>query len=196
MPKEKKKAKARMKEAEEAIRSHVVWAAGAGLMPLPLVDLVGVTAIQIGLLKNLARIYEVDYTGAQGKAFVSALTGSTLAKIGSSAVKALPGIGALLGGLSMSALSGASTFAIGTVALQQLRREGPDFLEVDLDRAREAYDAALELGKEFVAGLEPEDEQEEEDVLSKLERLGKLKKKGIISKEDFKAKKRELLDRL
>ena len=190
-----KKVKARRKEAEAVIRSHVVWAVGAGLMPVPLFDLVAVTAIQMDLLKSLARIYDVDYTAAQGKAFVSALTGSTLAKIGSSAFKAVPGIGALLGGVSMSALSGASTYATGVVALQHLGRDGVNFLEVDLDRAQAAYEDALERGKDFVAGLKGR-EEEPRDVFEKLNKLGELKKKGLISKEEFEAKKRELLERI
>ncbi|MCP3957618.1 MAG: DUF697 domain-containing protein [bacterium] len=194
MPKEKK-IKARRREAEEAIRSHVVWAVGAGLMPVPLFDLVAVTAIQMDLLKNLTRIYDVDYSAGQGKAFVSALTGSTFAKIGSSAVKALPGVGAVLGGVSMSALSGASTYATGVVALQHLGRDGVDFLEIDLDRAKAAYDDALERGKEFVEGLKGR-EDEPPDVFEKLGKLGELKKKGVISKEEFAAKKRELLKRI
>ncbi len=191
----KKKIKARRKEAEETIHSHVVWATGAGLMPIPLFDLVAVTAIQMDLLKSLARIYDVDYSAGKGKAFVSALTGSTFAKIGSSAVKALPGVGALLGGVSMSALSGASTYATGVVALQHLDRDGANFLEIDLERARDAYDEAVERGREFVAGLE-EKEEEPKDVFKKLKKLGDLKKKGIVSKEEFEAKKRELLNRV
>ncbi|MEN9229613.1 MAG: DUF697 domain-containing protein [Thermostichus sp. DG02_5_bins_236] len=100
-------------DADSIIRSHVLWAMGAGLIPIPFVDITAVTAIQLDMLKELAELYDVDYSKNAGKAFVSALTGSTFASIGSSIVKILPGIGSVLGGVSMSLLSGASRGGTG-----------------------------------------------------------------------------------
>ena len=97
-------------EAEKIIRSHVLWAMGGGLIPIPLVDFAAVTAIQLEMLQQLARLYDVPYTQNTGKTFVSALTGTTVARLGASMLKAIPGIGSIVGGLSMSVASGASTY--------------------------------------------------------------------------------------
>ena len=105
-------------EADKIVRSHVLWALGAGLMPVPLFDIAAVTALQMDMLKQLADVYEADFSKSTGKTFVSALAGSTTARIGASLVKAVPGVGTVLGGVSMSALSGASTYAVGQVPLQ------------------------------------------------------------------------------
>ena len=182
------------KDADKIVRSHVIWSLGAGLIPVPLFDLAAVTAIQLDMLKLLADLYGADFYQAQGKAFVSALTGSTLAKIGSSLVKTIPGVGTLLGGLSMSALSGASTYAVGQVVINHLEVSG-QFLDVDLDSAKAAYQEAYEQGKEFVTGLKGEEEAVQE-VFEGLERLGKLKEQGVITEEEFEAQKQKLLDRL
>ncbi|MBN1220226.1 MAG: DUF697 domain-containing protein [Anaerolineae bacterium] len=182
------------KVADKIVRSHVIWSLGAGLIPVPLFDLAAVTAIQLDMLKQLANLYEADFSQAQGKAFVSALTGSTLAKIGSSLFKVIPGVGTVLGGLSMSALSGASTYAVGQVVITHLEASG-QFLDVDLESAKAVYQEAFEQGKEFVLGLKGQ-EDAGKDVFVALEKLGKLKEQGVITAEEFEAKKQELLNRL
>ena len=78
-------------ETDKIIRTHVLWSMGAGLMPVPLFDIAAVTAVQMDMLKQLAGAFEVDYTSSTGKAFVSGLTGGTVARIAASLVKAVPG---------------------------------------------------------------------------------------------------------
>jgi hypothetical protein len=129
-----------------------------------------------------------------GKTFVSALTGSTFAKIGATLVKAIPGIGTILGGVSMSALSGASTYAIGQVAIHHLETNN-DFLNIDLAWAKGAYNEAFEQGKQVVSNL-AEEKEAAQDIFQALEKLGQLKEKGVITPEEFEAQKQKLLDRL
>jgi len=177
---------------DEVVRSHAWWATGAGLVPVPLFDLIAVTAIQLDMLKALARLHDADYSEDSGKAFVSALAGSTFAKLGASAVKSVPVIGSVLGGVSMSVLSGASTYAVGQVAVRSLE-EGKGFLLLDSDDAREAYEEALERGKRLFSkrGKHPRAEE-----LKMLKELGKLKAQGILTEDEFEAKKSEILKRL
>jgi uncharacterized protein (DUF697 family) len=181
-------------DADSIIRSHVLWAMGAGLIPIPFVDITAVTAIQLDMLKELAELYGVDYSKNAGKAFVSALTGSTFASIGSSIVKILPGIGSVLGGVSMSLLSGASTYGVGQVAISQFASSG-SLSNLDLSQARRAYEEAFEQGKDYVSKLD-EEKEAAADVFKSLEKLGKLREQGILTEEEFQAKKKELLSRL
>ncbi len=71
-------------QANKIIEKHVIWSLGGGLIPIPLVDFAAVTAIQVDMLGQLANLYGVKYTESNGKKLVVALTGTTLAKIGSS----------------------------------------------------------------------------------------------------------------
>jgi len=188
----------RRTEAEKIIKKHVVWSMGAGLMPVPLFDIAAVTAIQMDLLNQLAALYGADYSKSKGKQFVSALTGSTFARIGASLVKSIPGVGSVIGGLSMSMMSGASTYAVGHVAMNHIEGKG-DFLDVDMDWAKDAYKKALEKGKEFAAKVdekmagEPDDP---ENVITAMEKLKSLRDKDLITNEEFETRKKDLLDKL
>jgi uncharacterized protein (DUF697 family) len=182
------------KVADKIVRGHVIWAMGAGLIPIPLFDLAAVTAIQLDMLKQLADLYGQDFSKSKGKAFVSALTGSTFAAIGASLIKAIPGVGSIVGGLSMSALSGASTYAVGQVVISHLETSD-EFLNVDMDAAKAAYQDAFEKGKDFVSDLKGQ-EATGKDVFKALQELGRLRDDGVITEEEFEAQKQKLLDRL
>jgi len=187
-------ARERSERADRIIRTHTLWGMGAGLIPVPMFDVLAVSAIQIDMLKQLAEAYDSDFTENLGKTFVTALTGGTFARFGASLIKAVPGVGTLVGGASMSVLSGASTYAVGQVAKRHYETGG-NLIDIDLDSARKTYDEALESGKRVVGDLKNR-EAESKDVYSSLERLSDLKQKGVITEEEFEAKKREMLERL
>ncbi|MDJ1184855.1 DUF697 domain-containing protein [Roseofilum casamattae] len=182
-------------EADAIIRSHVLWAIGGGLIPIPLVDFAAVTAIQLEMLQQLARVYNVDYSRSLGKTFVSALTGTTIARLGASFLKAIPGVGTALGGASMAVASGASTYAVGQVAVSHFSSGGSlsNFVE---DQVKSAYNDAFERGKSYVSDLEKDKGDDAANIYQSLQELGNLKDKGILTEEEFETKKQELLSRL
>ena len=191
-------------QADAIIKKHVLVSMGGGLIPIPLVDMAAVTAFQVSMLEQLADLYGIGYNRSIGKSFIGGLTGSIAAKLGASLIKIIPGVGSFIGGVAMSAMSGASTYAVGQVAISQFESEGT-LEDIDLDEAKEAYDVAFEEGKEAVEEMEKEKAKEEEtaeqsetsdDVLQALEKLGELKEKGILTDAEFKAQKKKLLDRL
>lgn len=142
----------RRERADTLIRRHVLWSSGAGLIPIPLADVAAVTAVQVTMLDELSKLYGATLTKTTLENFVTALTGGMIARIGASAFKAIPGIGTLLGGASMSIMSGASTYAVGQVAKKHL--EGGDNLaNVDMAKAKREYSQAYESGKDYVADL-------------------------------------------
>ncbi len=174
--------------ADRIIKEHVIWAIGAGLVPLPILDIVAVTAVQLDMLKQLAALHDVRFSESEGKAWVSALAGNVVARVGANAIKLIPGIGTILGGVSMSILSGASTYAIGQVAARHFEGGGT-FGDLDFHAARRIYDEELAKGKEVASSIS----HENEDAFAKLERLAKLKEKGVISEEDFEEQKKRIL---
>lgn len=186
------------RKAEKIINTHVMWSLGAGLMPLPLFDIVAVTAIQLDMLHQLADEYDVDFSASTGKTFVAALTGGTLARIGASMVKAIPGIGSVVGGISMSVMSGASTYAVGHVAKDYFA-EGADLSNVDVDKAKEAYSQKFQQGKQVVSDLEKEKQASRETYKAAFEAIATLEElveKGLMTQEEFDSLKGKLLERL
>ena len=176
--------------ADTVIRQHVYWSVGAGLVPVPLADFVAVTAVQLDLIRQLCTLYGVSYQEGQGKVWVGALTGGAVARIGASALKAIPGIGTLLGGISMSIASGASTYAVGQVVKAHLSGGGT-MTDLDVEAARQKYATEYEKGK--TVAKEASNNKEAGDVFEKLAKLGELRDKGVITEKDFEAKKAELL---
>jgi uncharacterized protein (DUF697 family) len=154
---DRKAKRLRSESADAMIRRHVLWSTGAGLIPIPLADVAAVTAVQVKMLEDLTKLYGASLTKPTLENFVAALTGGMIARIGASAIKALPGLGTLLGGASMSIMSGASTYAVGQVAKTHLESEGT-LANVDMSKAKRAYRDAYESGKDYVEDLKkPED---------------------------------------
>ena len=196
--------------ANNIVKSHVLWSMGAGLIPLPIIDMVAVTAVQLDMLKQLSAVYGHDFSETSGKSWISALTGTYLARMGAQAVKAIPGVGSLLGGVSMAVLSGASTYAIGQVFIQHFE-SGGDLFNFDSERFKNFYKEQFEKGKEYAQKWKKEKETTEpkanaketttggsksSDLIDKLRELSDLRDKGIISDEDFEKMKRKIMSEL
>lgn len=180
------------RESERIVNEHILWSMGAGLVPVPLLDIAAVSAIQLDMLKQLCSHYGVRYSESEGKVFLSALTGSLAAKIAANALKLIPGIGSVIGGISMSILSGASAYALGQVAIGHFENKGT-FANLDLETAKRAFDEQFERGKE-VAQKMREHKAASGDVFEKLEKAKAARDKGVISDDDFEAIKKRLLD--
>jgi uncharacterized protein (DUF697 family) len=175
-------------KVDRIVKDHVLWSIGAGLVPLPILDIVAVAAVQLDMLKQLASAYGVPFTESEGKAWVTALAGNVAARVGANAIKLIPGLGTLLGGVSMSLLAGASTYAMGQVAAGHFERGGT-FGNLDFTSARRIYEEELERGREVARDLS----SEKKDVIDKLERLAKLRDKGVLSDEEFEVQKKRVL---
>ncbi|MCB0581150.1 MAG: DUF697 domain-containing protein, partial [Phaeodactylibacter sp.] len=84
--------------ARKIIQSNALFAAAGGAIPVPVLDVGAVTLVQLDMLKALCQLHEVNYSELEGKAIITALSGSMMARLSASAFKIIPGIGTLLGG--------------------------------------------------------------------------------------------------
>ena len=136
------------KHAETVIRNHVIWSMGASyIIPLPIADVFAVSALQLDMIRQLCRVYDIDFAETQGKAIVSALTTSTLARAGArSLLKVIPVVGTVVGGVTTAVINGASTYALGEVFKAHFAHGGT-FLDFDTDRLKKLYYEKFEKGK-------------------------------------------------
>lgn len=182
--------------ANQVINNHVLWAMGAGALPVPIIDVAAVTMIQIDMLKQLCSTYDIPYSESQGKSMVSAITGSVLARFAASAVKGIPIIGTALGGVSMIILSGASTYGIGKVFLNYFEM-GKGLDDIDIEESKKQYEEEFKNGKEYAMTVQKEGKKgSQAEVFKKLDKLKKLKDAGILTDEEFNTKKEELLSKV
>jgi uncharacterized protein (DUF697 family) len=185
-------------EAASIIKNHMIWSMGAGFIPVPIADLFAVSAIQLDMIRQLALLYDIDFKQTEGKAYITALTGSGIARLGARAVKFIPGVGSILGGITMAALSGASSYALGEVFKKHFETGGT-FLDFDPQRLKKYYDEKFEKGKEIADDLHKKQAQADvkdeggEDILDKLKELADLKDKGVLTDEEFTTLKKKIL---
>ncbi|MDZ4708344.1 MAG: DUF697 domain-containing protein [Saprospiraceae bacterium] len=194
----------RDKEVESVIRNHLVWSMGAGFIPVPVADFFAVSAIQLDMVRQLCRVYEIEFKETEGKAIISSITSSGLARLAARAViKFIPGAGSFIGGMAVSILSGASTYALGQ-AFRKHFETGGTFLDFDLSRLKKIYDDMFEKGKEVARHIREEDKDQEvamkkvshgatAEVIDRLTELGRLRDQGLLTEAEFLKMKEKLL---
>ncbi|HRX29581.1 MAG TPA: DUF697 domain-containing protein [Saprospiraceae bacterium] len=184
--------------ASSLIRSHMIWSMGAGVIPVPMVDFLAVSAIQMDMVKQLSALYGIEFNKSKGKAVITALTSTSLAKMGASRmIKMVPVIGSVLGAVTMSVLSGASTYAIGEVFKKHFETGGT-FLDFDTDRLKKQYDEKFEKGKKEAEKIQKETKQKDEvtetsNMVTQLKELAELKENGLITADEYEKLKAKLL---
>jgi uncharacterized protein (DUF697 family) len=156
-------------EVDAVIRKRVYAAMALGLAPIPLVDLVGLTAVQIELVRALAKKYEVPFKGNRVKSLVGSLVGGILpvgiAPLFASLIKSVPFIGFTTGAASMCILGGASTYALGKVFDKHFA-SGGNLLDFKVEKVQAGFKEQYEKGKDYVSTLKktPVTEAEEAEV--------------------------------
>lgn len=146
----------RVIEAQSVIKSHVVGSMGVSLVPIPLVDLVALTGIQLKMLHSLARVYRIPFSENLGKSLIVSLVGGVMptstAMTLASLTKAIPGLGTATGMVSVSVLGGATTYAIGNVFMQHFENGG-SLIDFDPKNMRDYFASKLREGKQVASGL-------------------------------------------
>jgi uncharacterized protein (DUF697 family) len=137
----------KLDEADRIIKLYCRWAAGAGLIPLPYIDLAAILGVQMKMLSDMSKLYDIPFSANAGKSAASALLVTVLpsgfAASAGSLVKMVPGIGTLLGAAVAPAAGFAATYAIGKVFKQHFE-SGGTMLTFDADKMREHFKAEFE----------------------------------------------------
>lgn len=191
-------------KAYSIIKEHTYWAVATGMLPIPLLDIAAVTAVQLDMLKQLATFYEIDYSEVQGKSWISSLTAATmssvLARVGASAIKTIPFVGSVIGMSAMAVLSGASTYAVGQVFARHFE-DGGSFLDFNSEDFKQVYEDMMSEGKEFAKDFTDKFKSEvkkddSKTASARLEDLANLKEKELITAEEYDTMRKEILSNL
>jgi uncharacterized protein (DUF697 family) len=134
------KAMLRRARAREIIERHAKYAAVGGLIPLPIVDIAGVTAIIVRMARGLARLYEVPERSDRTRAIVLGLIGGTApvgigAVVSSSVMRFIPGVN-VVGMAATSIAAAALTRSIGLIFLEHFE-SGRTLLDFKVERRAE-----------------------------------------------------------
>lgn len=143
--------------AEHLVRNFALGGMAVGLVPIPLLDLAGLVAVQLKMLHGLARLYDIEFHADLGRSAVASLVGGVLPTAAAPALafslsKVIPLSGQLLGAGAQTLLAGAATYAIGKVFIQHFAAGGT-FLTFDPEAVRDYFEHQFEAGKKVAAEL-------------------------------------------
>jgi uncharacterized protein (DUF697 family) len=142
-------------KADIVITRHVAVAAGAGLIPVPLVDFAAVTGVQLSMLALICDIYKQPFSKEAATSIIASLAGGAIAggeasslAVGSR-LKFIPVVGTVVSWLVTPAVAAATTYAIGKVFVRHLE-SGGTLLSFEVKKMKEYMEKALAEAKKLV----------------------------------------------
>jgi uncharacterized protein (DUF697 family) len=143
-------------KAESLIKSHVMAAGAVSVVPLPLIDMAAIAVVQMRMIKKLAVMYGKTFSESPVRNTVAGLAGGVVGHSAGvftalSLAKVIPGVGWVLGMVSLPVVVGASTYAIGRVYLRHFE-EGGSIYDISVENAKRYYNDQLEKGKQIAEG--------------------------------------------
>jgi uncharacterized protein (DUF697 family) len=144
------------KKADEIIRKHVYASIATGFVPIPIVDLLVFTGVQVDMLRRLAEVYGVPFKKDLVKGSIGALVGGiapvTLSSTVASLLKIVPVIGYTTSAVSLSITGAATTYALGKVFVQHFA-SGGTFLDFNPEKVRTFFAAKVKEGEGVAANM-------------------------------------------
>ena len=140
-------------EMEEPLRSamatvykYSALSAATGLIPMPLVDMAGLMAMQLMMLKKLCALYDIPFDSQRSKSAIAILaSGISSTCVAVSSTKLIPFIGAF-SIATMPAVTGAFSYAVGRVFIRHFA-SGGTFLDFDADKVKGYFQEQFRAGK-------------------------------------------------
>ena len=140
----------KLEESKRIIKNRVIASAGLGLIPMPLIDVVGLSSIQLEMVSKLAKLYDIPFRKNVGKSIIASLVGGvfpvSMVPGSLSLLKTVPFIGWATGAATMSVVGGATTYAVGKVFVQHFEAGG-NLLNFDPVAMKEYFAQQFEEGK-------------------------------------------------
>lgn len=139
--------------SEQIIERHAVFAAMGGLVPIPFLDLVSISAVQYKMIKKLAEQHDhVTFDESKAESLVAAIMGGlTSFELGIFArilFKGIPIVGPIIGGGAMSGFAFFSTKTIGHIFEEHFSSGGTLSVEdITIDKMKQTFKTGFDQFK-------------------------------------------------
>lgn len=138
--------------AENLTKDYVIASVAASIVPVAIFDIAAVVAIQLRMIQKLSQLYDKPFSDKLGRKVVYALAGGVVGygagyAVAASATKLIPGIGWMVGMVSLPVVAGASTYAVGR-SIARHYEDGGSLLDFDASKMRAFYKEQFEKGKD------------------------------------------------
>ena len=138
----------RVSAADNTIKYYCFWSFSTALIPVPLVDLAAMSAIQTKMISELSELYDVPFSQGLAKKAIAALVASASSSSFASLIKLVPGIGYFGLAIPLATLNVSYTYAVGKIFAQHFQ-SGADLASFDPDAQKTNFKEKLEEGKEY-----------------------------------------------
>lgn len=137
---EKQSTNDHLRESNRIVEKYSAFASGSVLLPVPGIDIVYITGIQLKMLSELSKVYDLKFKRDRGKAIVTSLisgifTNKFMFSAAPFMVRYIPIVGFLLAPLSIVLFSSALTYSVGKVFIQHFEAGGT-FLNFNPEEVR------------------------------------------------------------
>lgn len=139
------------KQALRLTRHYALWSMGGGMIPVIGIDIAAIIAVQIKLVREMSKVYGLEFKENRAKTVVTSLIGSLgIIPIGTgllfSAIKIIPIIGPLAATIALPISAGAVTFATGKAFIAHFE-SGGTFLNCNVAKMKAGYRRTFVEGK-------------------------------------------------
>jgi len=139
--------------AQKIINQKTLYAAGLGFIPFPILDALSIMSIQIWMVRDIAKVYQIPFKRHRVKSFIGAVVGN-LGTVG--LLKIIPGLGTALAGSAIAVSAATATYALGRV-FQQHFDQGGTLLDFDPVSSRHYFQKLYEKNKLVVQNLKEQE---------------------------------------
>ncbi len=139
--------------SDEIIDNYALYAAGAGLIPIPIIDLVSISAVQYKMIKKLASNYpHVVFNENKTKSVLAAIVGGMgsleLGIFTRILFKSVPFFGPIIGGTAVSGFAYFSTKSIGQIFDDHFASGGDlSISELSIQKMKDTFNFKIKKSK-------------------------------------------------
>jgi uncharacterized protein (DUF697 family) len=139
--------------AKQTVKTWSSWAAAAGLVPMPALDLAAIAAVQVKMVYELCKIYDVSYKEEWVQSVVTGVATSSVTvllsgQVSGAVLRFIPYVGPILSTLIQPTLAFASTYALGQVFIKQFE-SGQSLGSITVESVRDSYNKQFEKAKQL-----------------------------------------------
>lgn len=139
--------------SDNLIKDYVLASVAASIVPVAFFDIAAVVAIQLRMIQKLSQLHGKPFSDRLGRKVIYALAGGVLGygagyAVAASATKLIPGIGWMVGMVSLPVVAGASTYAVGRSIVKHYE-DGGTLMDFNASKMREFYKEQFEKGKDL-----------------------------------------------
>lgn len=133
------------------VKTHAVAAIATRVLPIaPLIGSAALVGVHVRMVRQLARLYEVDFSEQRAKSIIGSVLGVSVTGTAMSLLSAVP----ILGLIGAVVVPSGATYALGKVFTEHFA-SGGTFLTFDPEKGKQAFLQAQKSGDQGYAGVKP-----------------------------------------